>query len=165
LTSVTIPPSVTTIGAGVFAGCVSLQIISFGGSSITNISDQTFIYCTKLETINLLNSTTAIENKVFAGCVNLTTMTNETNTDSGVIYIPQDVTSIGDYTFENCISITTVFMFNNVTSIGQGSFFNCISLSQITLSSDLPPYNSIVPDTSLTYREYWGIPNTTTIIQ
>jgi len=78
------------------------------------------------------------------------------------ISIPNSVTTIGDYAFQNDTSITSVTMSNNVTFIGQGAFNGCTNLATITLSGVLPnPFS--IQSGSTTYAQYWGIPNTTTI--
>jgi len=79
-----------------------------------------------------------------------------------IITIPINVTAIGDYAFQNDTSIVTVTMSNSVTSIGQGAFNGCTSLATITLSSYLPNPSSI-HDGSRTWREFWGIQNSTTV--
>jgi len=55
-------------------------------------------------------------------------------------------------------------MSNNVTSIGQGAFEGCSSLTSITLSLGLENDPQTIHDGSTTYAQYWGIPNTATII-
>ena len=45
--------------------------------------------------------------------------------------IPNSVTSIGDYAFSGCTSLTSVTIPNSVTSIGDSAFYGCTSLSAI----------------------------------
>ena len=47
------------------------------------------------------------------------------------------VTSIGDYAFYNCDSLTSVTLPNSVTSIGYEAFYGCDSLTSVTISSSV----------------------------
>ena len=49
------------------------------------------------------------------------------------ITIPDSVTSIGQYVFINCSSLSSITIPDSVTSIGQYAFSNCYSLSSITI--------------------------------
>ena len=61
----------------------------------------------------------------------LTTATiPETVTYNGTTY---SVTSIGDYTFDNCFSLTSVTIPNSVTNIGMSAFYGCSALTSITI--------------------------------
>ena len=45
------------------------------------------------------------------------------------VTIPNTVTTIGEYAFQNCTELTTVNIPNSVINIEQGAFFGCIKLS------------------------------------
>ena len=47
--------------------------------------------------------------------------------------IPDSVTSIGEYAFYNCKSLTSVAIPDSVTSIGEYAFYNCRSLTSVTI--------------------------------
>ena len=49
------------------------------------------------------------------------------------IIIPDYVTSIGNYAFRDCSSLTSVTIPDSVTYIGSGTFYGCDSLASITL--------------------------------
>src|ERR1017187_3258110 len=53
------------------------------------------------------------------------------------------VTSIGDYAFFGCQSLTGVTIPSNVTNIGFGSFAYCTNLTTITVATDNPAYRSV----------------------
>ncbi len=50
-----------------------------------------------------------------------------------VVNIDSGVTSIGDYAFSGCSSLTEITIPNSVTSIGNYAFYNCSSLTEITI--------------------------------
>lgn len=65
------------------------------------------------------------------------------------VTIPNSVTSIGNYAFNNCINLTSVTIGNGVTSIHLGAFYNCSSLTQLILFPLTPPTlgSSAIPST------------------
>ena len=58
------------------------------------------------------------------------------------IGIPDSVTSIGEYAFWNCTSLTSVTIPNGVTSIGGGTFVGCESLESITIPDSVTSIGS-----------------------
>ncbi|MFR4774373.1 MAG: leucine-rich repeat protein [Ruminococcus sp.] len=55
------------------------------------------------------------------------------NSDVKKIVIEDGVTSIGDYAFRGCSSLTSITLPDSVTSIGDCAFVFCVGLSSITL--------------------------------
>ena len=53
------------------------------------------------------------------------------------VTIPNSVTSIGNYAFYNCDSLTSVTIPNSVTSIGDRAFENCTSLTSVTIGGSV----------------------------
>ncbi len=49
----------------------------------------------------------------------------------------EEVTSIGNYTFPSCTSLTSVTIPDSVTSIGKRAFYDCTSLTSITISNSV----------------------------
>ncbi len=59
---------------------------------------------------------------------------SSTITINGITY---NVTSIGDYAFYGCSSLTSITIPNNVTSIGDYAFYGCSSLTSITIPNSV----------------------------
>ena len=53
------------------------------------------------------------------------------------LVIPNNVTTIGDDTFAECSSLTSVTIGNSVTTIGEYAFFNCRSLTSVTIGNSV----------------------------
>ena len=89
--------------------------------------------------------------------------------DKDVVYvtIPDTVTIIGFYAFDNCVYLKNITIPNSVTTIESGAFHNCVSLLSIDLPDNLEVINSnvfdncsslksiVIPD-SVTEIETWA---------
>ena len=126
LSSVTIPNSVITIGEGAFGYCYSLTAIALP-TSVTSIGSGIFTDCESLTAVTIPNSVTSIGYRAFSYCKSLTTVT-----------IPNSVTSIGQDAFSHCSGLTSVTIPNSVISIGRGAFYNCSKLGAIYMQRDVP---------------------------
>ena len=58
------------------------------------------------------------------------------------IYIPSNVTSIGNSAFSGCYSLQSITIPNSVTSIGSGTFNSCYSLQSITIPNSVTSIGS-----------------------
>ena len=121
LTGITIPDSVTSIGAWAFYNCSRLTGITIP-DSVTSIGGEAFRGCVSLISIIIPEGITSIGNWVFCGCSALTSIT-----------IPEGVTSIGDYAFYSCRALTNITIPGEVTSIGDYAFGHCWNLINVTI--------------------------------
>lgn len=111
VTSVSIPASVTEIGAGAFMNCQYLTQVTFGEGSAPSFEDA---YYSDL-------------NGVFAGCTALTS-----------IELPAGTTKLGTYMFSRCESLTSVNLseLTQITEIPFRAFEYC-ALSSVELPENI----------------------------
>ena len=131
LTSIKLPPNITSIGDYAFFDCNSLTSITIP-NSVTSIGDYAFYNCTKLTDITLPTSLTSIGYGAFLNCVSLTSIT-----------IPDKVTSIDYYTFFGCSSLTSITIPGSVTRIGKGAFGGCRELETIVFKGTEEQWDQI----------------------
>lgn len=152
ITKLTIPSTVTTVGKLAFAdtGLGTLTI----GSGVTSLGNNFIFNCDKLKTITVEEGNTAyctVSGALYTAdksrlikrpskatgeltfpaelktidahaCANCTTMP--------LPVLPEGLTAIGDYAFQNCKAMTgTLEIPASVTSLGKGAFMGCIGLT------------------------------------
>lgn len=105
LASIIIPESVTTVGVAPFGGCSSLEIIS---GPFVSPDGLFLIYSGSLWA-------------VAGGAIN------------GSIVIPESVTTISNYVFQNCLGLTEIVLPAEITSIRHYAFDGCSNLTKINI--------------------------------
>ena len=124
---IVVPNKVTTLGDGVFSGCIGITKATIEMNSITKLPNSTFENCTGLTSYVLPESIVEIGDSAFKGCTGLT----------GELTIPARFTSIGNSAFENCNNITKVTINGQLRSIGDYAFYNTAT-SQEVVRIDAP---------------------------
>ena len=170
LTSVTIPNSVTSIGHETFFCCDSLTSITIP-DSVTYIGYQAFWYCSSLTSVTIGNGVKSIGNCAFYGCDSLMSVYYTGSLTSwcsinfyetfsnpkcyaselyisgkriqGELSIPNTATSIGNYAFESCGSLTSVTIPDSVTSIGDYAFGGCNNLTSVIIPDSVTSIGNI----------------------
>ena len=159
VTSVTIPASVTEIGANAFAGCTNLTSVNYIGdwSNLTiqsgnpAVQDAANAPLFDFEFIPPDNTAVIVTNYKYKGTAAdvtipsrykgkpVTMIDHAAFHDSAVtsVTIPDSVTSIPDDAFAFCSQLTNISIPNSVTFIGFSAFNSCTSLKSITLPSSL----------------------------
>ena len=95
---------------------------------LKEISNNAFVYTTKLREIVITDSVTSIGEKAFWGCSALES-----------INIPNSVKIIGSDAFYRCSSLTSINIPNSVTTMKRGVFYGCTQLSTINIDSTTIP--------------------------
>ena len=171
LSEIVIPSSVTSIGDHAFFGCDSLSEIVIP-SSVTSIGDYAFSGCSSLKYISIPKSVIGLNGNPFVKwkgkleCLSPNFVYEDDilfNKDKSRIIsfrnqniesyvIPSSVTSIGDWAFSYCDSLSEIVIPSSVTSIGDWAFSFCSSLSEIVIPSSVTSigdwafYNCKFPD-------------------
>ena len=135
LTSVTIPNSVTSIGRGAFQGCSFLTSVTIG-NSVTSIGSSAFSSCSSLTSMVVERGNTKYDSRNNCNAI-IETATNTLIAGCQNTIILNSVTSIGDYAFGWCSSLTSITIPNSVTSIGNYAFYNCDALTSITIPNSV----------------------------
>ena len=159
LSNIILPSFVTILYEEVFMNCSELTSINFS-TNLTKISRNVFNGCSKITSIDIPDLLTDIDSNAFYNCNKLEQFTvsadnanysvtdgilfNKTNTilvlfpmgkNVSTYTIPNTVTEISNYAFQQSLYITTLNL-NNVTKIGLDVFQFCI-FTTITIPDTL----------------------------
>ena len=164
--SIVLPNSITKIGQKAFYFCLQLESVNIPNDTVS-IGSTAFCGCKKITKIHIPSKVSDIGFLAFRMCENLTTITvDELNqhysSDGHNLYnkekdtiilfaigqtttefsIPDTVTIIGEYSFEDAENLVSIRMPNTVTIIETSAFDGCKKLKEIQLSSALTSIGS-----------------------
>ena len=174
LATVTLPPSVQTIGESSFHGCNSLSSIEIP-NSVISIGTEAFRSCGALTSITIPSSVTSIGENPFFFCPALASITveagntvysspegsnaiiktNEHKLVSGCknTVIPDGVTTIGASAFVGCSGLTEINIPSSVTLIDAWAFSNCSGLIALTIPSSVSYIGDVAFDGCINLTE------------
>jgi len=144
LESITLPSTVTDIGAGAFSRCSQLRRVVLNGG-LERVRKYAFHGCISLQSITLPAALTEMGENAFSGCLSLKEVViNEgletivhgafTNCISLVtIILPSTISEIEEWAFHNCNMLKEAVLNEGLLAIGSNAFMNCNSLESITL--------------------------------
>lgn len=160
LETVSMPNTVTAIGAYAFCWNVALSTINFS-TSLESIGTDAFQHCHSLQSVTLPSSMRTLGADAFYECSNLSSVT-----------LNEGLTSIGSGAFMRCYPLANITIPSTVTSIGDHAFYGCSSMQYAICLPTTPPalgadafsapstYPIYVPDESvLAYQvaEGWSV--------
>ncbi len=113
--TVSVPASVTQIGAEAFAGNTTMEKLEFKGSAVEQIDYRAFAGCAGLKEVKLPNSVKKLGNGAFADCTGLKKLT-----------LGAGLSELGMGVFAGCPALETIEVDKNNTSfsVGDGCLYN-----------------------------------------
>lgn len=139
ITSVEISESTEYMGKAVFGGCSNLSKFIVDSENPVYSSDEDGVLFDKNKT-ELLQYPANSTKTNYSIPDSVTSIGDYAFNDCKKltsITIPDGVTSIGDYAFADCTNLTSVIIPDSVTSIGKNAFGNCSALTSVTLGDGL----------------------------
>ena len=159
LTSVTIPNTVTTIGASAFANSADNNNVEATksklasvtiGTGVSSIASSAFTNCSAITTLTVNTNKLTITKDMFGGCANLVSLSTNSNVAASGFYnssapltklttltIGSSVTSIGASAFNNCTKIATLVVNTSKLTISKDMFGGCANLATLTTNSNV----------------------------
>ena len=139
LTSITIGEEVTSIGNHVFYGCRALIEINYNATNAADLASNNYVFDSAGQdgegiTVNIGANVRSLPNYIFypnSGSSSRPNITTVNFAEDG------QLTSIGNYTFYNCSSLTSITIPDSVTSIGSLAFLGCSALAEVYNYSSL----------------------------
>ena len=125
IVSVTIPNTVTDIGQQAFRNCKKLETAVISGT-MASIGESAFYGCELLKNVTISEGVASIKNNAFQGCSSLAS-----------ISIPGSVTDTGTNIFAGCASLTEVKICEGMTKLGDRLFENCSTIQNVTMPESM----------------------------
>ncbi len=145
ITSVTLPNTLQTIGAGCFEG-TSIKEIDIP-NSVSSIGEGAFNWCSELERVKLPEGLKRIEDYEFNACTSLKSIAlpstleeigNGAFSGSALesIVLPESLTELGCEAFWSS-AIESIVLPESLTELGSGAFGSCENLTDIVIPSKI----------------------------
>lgn len=110
--SVTVPPSITSVGKGAFANCADIPITL--GGPLQEIGEEAFRGCNQLTAISFSEGMDSIPFASFLGCSSIRSLV-----------IPDSVRVISENAFEDCSGIVYTVLPATLERVEDSAFDNC----------------------------------------
>ena len=131
--------SVTSIGDYAFENCTELTSISIP-NSLTSIGQCAFHNCIKIKSLTIPHSVTSVGVNAFfnSGLIDVTIHSNDAIAcfngalNLETVTLGDEISTINDYSFDDCDQLKSIIIPKSVTSIGNYAFRACSRLAQIT---------------------------------
>ena len=147
--NIIIPEGITAIPKDAFGAGIGHKFtgVKFP-STLKSINFYSFYYCQSLESVEMQDGVTSIEEGAFSFCGSLTNIEipssvkyigKDAFSESGLtsIAIPSGVTQINDGVFSGCVNLASVEIPQGVTSIGKFAFRYCEKLTKVSIPSSV----------------------------
>lgn len=135
LTSITIPNSVTLIGNQAFSDCIALTSIHIP-SSVNTIMLAVFQGCDALTRMTVASDNPYYDSRDNCNAI-IQTQNNELVAGCQTTVIPNTVTKIGRYSFDNCRLLRSINIPNSVTVIDNEAFGYCDALTSVNIPNSV----------------------------
>lgn len=134
-TSITIPPTVQSIGNYAFAHCKRLTSVSIG-ASVMSIGEEIFSGCDQLTTIVVAADNATYDSREGCNAI-IETPTNTLVVGCKNTVIPGTVTSIGEKAFYECSNLSLMNIPHSVTCIGDEAFSGCSKMASVNIPTSV----------------------------
>ncbi|EJK55263.1 hypothetical protein THAOC_25020 [Thalassiosira oceanica] len=119
LRSVTIPSTVTKIGAHAFSCCNSLAKVELK-EGLEAVDEGAFEFCSALRSVNIPSTVTKIGTRAFEHCDSL-----------AKVELNEGLKAVGERAFAFCLALRSVTIPASVVELGEGAFSSCMNLSEV----------------------------------
>ncbi len=128
--TVVFPQYLEKIGTAAFYGCSSIETLDFSNCrNLKEIGSAAFYGCTSLKkVVGLPDTLEYIPSHLFYGCTELSEINMTGYGASAVSSLPKNISSIGQYAFYTCSSLTSLVVPTTVEAIDICAFSGCYNL-------------------------------------
>ena len=147
LTYVKFPSTLDFIGTAAFAR-TNIKNADLSGTSLTYVGDCAFAYNTSLRSISFPDTLIQINDHMCDHCTALKTAALPAYVESignsafgttalESIVIPDSVSELGEFSFENCDKAAKIEIGKGVEALGKGAFFGCTAVTSVDIPGNV----------------------------